>query len=464
MPFFKKNFLRNFPHSFQKSLPHVCVLYTCRYVWAHWWILIYRSEADVIFLYYSPSWFLRQDLLLSLSSGNSARQAASEPPTPGLQALSTVPGIYVSARHLNWSPHAYITSTFPTEPSSHPRVSFLGLTSAILFLEVTKSESYFHSLVLRPSLADVNSVGGLERWLSAVHTCGPESAALELTWKQAWPHVPITAELGEGRHKDRFAKDRCYQPGWQTELQAQWETLSQGNGWRAIEGDAWNLLRPVHGHSHMCIWTTHTHTKTQQPQTTQTSTRSEKCLQQPWHLHGAQYQSQDGHCGHGHVEVFPPDQVRKAMKGPLMQDIATVTACAYYYKNEEAEAIRGQMKEKGVKWEDFFIVSKFWATCFEGKLLNRAIRSPSGSGTGLFGPQLIQWPWDFSPESFPTSDKVSVLTSKITFLDVGKVREDLVNEELVKAPCCSLLCPLRVLPPSYQINTPRGLLLINAQY
>lgn len=215
MPFFKKNFLRNFPHSFQKSLPHVCVLHTCRYVWAHWWILIYRSEADVIFLYYSPSWFLRQDLLLSLSSGNSARRAASEPPTPGLQALSTVPGIYVSARHLNWSPHAYITSTFPTEPSSHPRVSFLGLTSAILFLEVTKSESYFHSLVLRPSLADVNSVGGLERWLGAVHTCGPESAALELTWKQAWPHVPITAELGEGRHKDRFAKDR-WLPTWLT--------------------------------------------------------------------------------------------------------------------------------------------------------------------------------------------------------------------------------------------------------
>lgn len=317
MPFFKKNFLRNFPHSFQKSLPHVYVLCTCRYVWAHWWILMYRSEADVIFLYYSPSWFLRQDLLLSLSSGNSARRAASEPPTPGLQALSTVPGIYVSARHLNWSPHAYITSTFPTEPSSHPRVSFLGLTSAILFLEVTKSESHFHSLVLRPSLADVNSVGGLERWLSAVHTCGPESAALELTWKQAWPHVPITAELGEGRHKDRFAKDRCYQPGWQTELQAQWETLSQGNGWRAIEGDAWNLLRPVHGHSHMCIWTTHTHTKTQQPQTTQTSTRSEKCLQQPWHLHGAQYQSQDGHCGHGHVEVFPPQPSQESHEGTI---------------------------------------------------------------------------------------------------------------------------------------------------
>lgn len=68
----------------------------------------------------------------------SARQAASKPPTPGLQALTTVPGIYVGARHLNWSPHAYVTSTLPTEPSSHHRVSFLGLTSAILFLEVTK--------------------------------------------------------------------------------------------------------------------------------------------------------------------------------------------------------------------------------------------------------------------------------------------------------------------------------------
>lgn len=90
-----------------------------------------------------------------------------------------MPGIYVGARGLNAGPLAYITSTFPTEPSSHPRVSFLGLASAILFLEVTKSESHFHSLVLRPSLADVNSVGGLERWLGAVQTCGPEFAALE---------------------------------------------------------------------------------------------------------------------------------------------------------------------------------------------------------------------------------------------------------------------------------------------
>lgn len=32
-----------------------------------------------------------------------------------------------------------------------------------------------------------------------------------------------------------------------------------------------------------------------------------------------------------------------------MQDIATLTAHAYHYKNEEGEAIRGQMKEKGVK-------------------------------------------------------------------------------------------------------------------
>lgn len=55
---------------------------------------------------------------------------------------------------------------------------------------------------------------------------------------------------------------------------------------------------------------------------------------------------------------LPPDQVKKAMKGPSMQDRATLTAYAYHYKSEEGEAIRGQMKEKGVKREDFFIVSK----------------------------------------------------------------------------------------------------------
>lgn len=130
---FFENFLCNFPHSFQKSLPCVCVLYTCRYVWTHWWILIGQR------LISSFSITLHLDFRDKISEFSiSARQAASESPTPGLQVLTTVPGIYVGARHLNWSPHVYITSTFPTEPSSHPRVSFLGLTSAILFLEVTK--------------------------------------------------------------------------------------------------------------------------------------------------------------------------------------------------------------------------------------------------------------------------------------------------------------------------------------
>lgn len=84
-------------------------------------------------------------------------------------------------------------------------------------------------------------------------------------------------------------------------------------------------------------------------------------------------------------------------------------------------------------------MSKVWATFFERKLLNGAVRSPSGPGIGLFGPQLIQWPRGLqSRELSPPSDKVNVLTSKITFLDVWKVREDLENEELVKALCCFL--------------------------
>lgn len=160
-----------------------------------------------------------------------------------------------------------------------------------------------------------------------------------------------------------------------------------------------------------------------------------------------------------------PDHIRKAMRGPLMQDIPCWLHMLIITRMKR-ENIRGQMKEKGVKWEDFFIVSKLWATFFERKLLNGAVRSPSGSGTRL-GLSLFSGHGVFSPESFPPSDKVNVLTSKITFLDVGKGREDLVNEELVKVLCCcccSLLCSLRVLPPSYQINTPRGLLLVNAQY
>lgn len=40
-----------------------------------------------------------------------------------------------------------------------------------------------------------------------------------------------------------------------------------------------------------------------------------------------------------------PDQVRKAMRGPLMQDIAMLTAYAYHYKNEEGEHPRSDERE-----------------------------------------------------------------------------------------------------------------------
>ncbi|ERE90319.1 aldose reductase-related protein 2 [Cricetulus griseus] len=94
----------------------------------------------------------------------------------------------------------------------------------------------------------------------------------------------------------------------------------------------------------------------------------------------------------------PPGQVKEAVKVAIDAGYRHIDcAYAYYNEHEVGEAIQEKIKEKAVRREDLFIVSK------PGK------------------------------ELFPKDDQGNVLTSKITFLDAWEVMEELVDEGLVKA-------------------------------
>ncbi|XP_031237325.1 aldo-keto reductase family 1 member B7-like isoform X2 [Mastomys coucha] len=94
----------------------------------------------------------------------------------------------------------------------------------------------------------------------------------------------------------------------------------------------------------------------------------------------------------------PPDKVKEAVKAAIDAGYRHID-CAYVYQNENevGEAIQEKIKEKAVRREDLFIVSK--------------------SGNAFL----------------PTDDKGNVLSSKYTFLDAWEGMEELVDQGLVKA-------------------------------